>query len=125
MAADPIDERYDEIVRRLRVLPGAPEELRARVFELGTAADVRRPRRRGLTLAVAVGLLVLAAVAGLILRSGGAQQRQAVRIRRPLGGFVRSVDRGPPRRGKGDPYPPVPTRVAQVQRTVSRLTALG
>src|SRR5918911_2710853 len=78
MAADPIDERYDEIVRRLRALPGAPEELRARVLDLGTAADVRRPRRRGLTLAVAVGLLVLAAVAGLILGSGGSQ-RQSVR----------------------------------------------
>src|SRR5918911_3144827 len=77
MAADPIDERYDEIVRRLRALPGAPEELRARVLDLGTAADVRRPRRRGLTLAVAVGLLVIAAVAGLILGSGG--ERQSVR----------------------------------------------
>ena len=71
MAADPIDERYDEIVRHLRALPGAPEELRARVLDLGTAADVRRPRRRGLTLAVAVGLLVVAAVAGIVLGGSG------------------------------------------------------
>src|ERR687884_1370141 len=78
MAADPIDERYDEMVRELRALPGAPVELRERVRALGSAADVRRPRRRGLTLAVAVGLLVLAAVAGLILGSGGSQ-RQSVR----------------------------------------------
>src|SRR5437763_9794659 len=70
MAADPIDERYDEIVRRLRALPGPPAELRARVVELGATADVRRPRRRGLTLAVAVGLLVVAAVAGIVLGSG-------------------------------------------------------
>src|SRR5919198_1036193 len=79
MAADPIDERYDEIVRELRALPGAPAELRERVRALGAAADVRRPRRRGLTLAVAAGLLFIAAVAGLILGSGGSNQRQSVR----------------------------------------------
>src|SRR2546421_11978072 len=76
MAADPIDERYDEIVRRLRALPGAPEELRGRVLELGATADVRRPRRRGLTLAVAVGLLVVAAVAGLVLGTGGSGRQK-------------------------------------------------
>src|SRR5919206_2368550 len=75
MAADPIDQRYDEIVRRLRVLPGAPEGLRTRVLDLGKTADVRRPRRRGLTLAVAAGLLFVAAVAGLILGSGGSQRQ--------------------------------------------------
>src|ERR671922_249125 len=53
MAADPIDERYDEIVRELRALPGAPAELRERVRRLGSAADLQRPRRRGLTQAVA------------------------------------------------------------------------
>jgi hypothetical protein len=72
MAADPIDERYDETVRGLRALPGAPEELRGRVLELAAGADARRPRRRrGLTLAVAAGLVVVAAVAGIILGSGG------------------------------------------------------
>jgi uncharacterized protein DUF4349 len=74
MAADPIDERYDEIVRELRALPGAPEELRGRVVELAAAADRRRPRRRGLTLAVAAGLLVVAAVAGIVLGSGGSSR---------------------------------------------------
>src|SRR5919108_1541282 len=46
MAADPIDERYDEIVRELRALPGAPAELRERVRRLGSAADLQRPRQR-------------------------------------------------------------------------------
>src|SRR5437588_9906646 len=78
MAADPIDGRYDEIVRGLRAAPGAPVELRERVRRLGTAADVRRPRRRGLTLAVAVGLLVVAAIAGLILGSGGTGPQKVV-----------------------------------------------
>jgi len=78
MAADPIDERYDEIVRGLRAAPGAPVELRERVRRLGTADDVRRPRRRGLTLAVAVGLLVVAAIAGLILGSGGTGPQKVV-----------------------------------------------
>src|SRR5919109_991553 len=76
MAADPIDERYDEIVRELRALPGAPAELRERVHALGSAADVRRPRRRGLTLAVAAGLLVVAAVAGIVLGSGGSSSQK-------------------------------------------------
>jgi hypothetical protein len=76
MATDPIDERYDEIVRELRALPGAPAELRERVHALGSAADVRRPRRRGLTLAVAAGLLVVAAVAGIVLGSGGSSSQK-------------------------------------------------
>ena len=77
MAADPIDERYDEIVRGLRTLPGAPEELRGRVLQLATEADGRRPRRRGLALAVAAGLLVVAAVAGIVL--GGSDGEKAPR----------------------------------------------
>ena len=46
MAADPIDERYDEIVRGLRAAPGAPVELRERVLELAAAADKPRRSRR-------------------------------------------------------------------------------
>src|SRR5919201_2334875 len=99
---DPIDERYDEIVRELRALPGAPTELHERVRALGSAADVRRPRRRGLTLAVAVGLLVLAAVAGLILGSGGSNQRQSVRGE---AGSAKSAGGG----GVGGPHPPTVT----------------
>src|SRR2546423_3789882 len=76
MAADPIDERYDEIVHGLRALPGAPAELRGRVLELAAAAD--RPRRRGLTVAVALGLLVAAAVAGIVLGGGGSKPGQKV-----------------------------------------------
>jgi hypothetical protein len=78
MAADPIDERYDEIVRGLHALPAAPAELRGRVAELAAAADVRRPRRRGLALAVAVGLLAVAAVAGTLLSAGGPGPRKVV-----------------------------------------------
>jgi hypothetical protein len=77
MAADPIDERYDEIVRGLRALPGAPADLRGRVLELAAVADTPRPRRRGLTLAVAIGLLVVAFVAGIALTSGGSSSKKS------------------------------------------------
>jgi hypothetical protein len=73
MAADPIDERYDEIVRGLRALPGAPAELRGRVLELAAVADTPRPRRRGLRLALALSLVVVAAVAAISLTSGGSK----------------------------------------------------
>ena len=73
MAADPIDERYDEIVRGLRSLPGAPAELRGRVLELAAATDTPRPRRRGLRIALGLSLAVVAAVAAISLTSGGPQ----------------------------------------------------
>src|SRR5919202_1482972 len=75
MAADPIDERYDEIVRGLRALPGAPAELRGRVLELAATAYTPRPLRRGLTLAGAIGLLAVALVAGIVLTSGGSRSK--------------------------------------------------
>jgi Domain of unknown function (DUF4349) len=71
MAADPIDERYDEIVRGLRALPGAPAEVRGRVLELAAVADTPRPPRRALRLVVVVALLVAALVAAIALSSGG------------------------------------------------------
>src|SRR5438552_14334135 len=76
MAADPIDERYDEIVRGLRALPGAPAELRGRVLELAAVVDTPRPRRRGLRIALVFALLVVAAVAAISLTSGGPRSRQ-------------------------------------------------
>src|SRR5919202_3503413 len=76
MAADPIDGRYDEIVRGLRALPGAPAELRGRVLELAAVADTPRPRRRGLQVALALGLVVVAAVAAISLTSGGSRSGQ-------------------------------------------------
>jgi len=76
MAADPIDERYDEIVRGLRALPGAPAELRGRVLELATAADRPRPRRRGMRLALGLGLAAAAAIAAISLTSGGSRPGQ-------------------------------------------------
>src|ERR671937_276161 len=77
MAADPIDERYDEIVRRLRVLPGAPAELRGRVLELAAAADTPRPPRRGLRLVVVIALIVVALVAAISLTSGGSGSKKS------------------------------------------------
>src|SRR5437763_4233871 len=71
MATDAIDGRYDEIVRGLRALPGAPAELRGRVLELAAVADTPRPRRRGLRLVVVLALLVVALVAAIALSSGG------------------------------------------------------
>jgi uncharacterized protein DUF4349 len=93
MAADPIDERYDEIVHGLRALSGAPEELRGRVVELAAAADRRRPRRRGLALAVAAGLLVVAAVAGILLGGSADEKapRGAVRGEPSFGGKARAL----------------------------------
>src|ERR671931_1658869 len=76
MAADPIDERYDEIVRGLRSLPGAPAELRGRVLELAAATDTPRPRRRGLRIALGLSLAVVAAVAAISLTSGGTPRSQ-------------------------------------------------
>jgi hypothetical protein len=194
MAADPIDERYDDIVRGLRALPGAPEELHGRVLELATAADRPRSRRRGLRLALGLGLAAVAAIAAISLTSGGSrpgQQKLAgeaasggkaatpqratphravfapaarphltdlglpitpgrltevhaslrlrvrsvdalskatartMRITRSLGGFVQSVDYGTPSGGNGDAYLTVRIPVGNVQKAVTRFTALG
>ena len=202
MAADPIDERYDEIVRGLRALPGAPAELRGRVLELAAAADAPRPPRRGLRLAVVMALLVAAFVAVISLTSGGSGSKKtsassgggtvearpaltprrpraktftthsaqlgkvpgafdepagglpitpgrltevhaslrlrvrnveglskatarAMRITRSLGGFVQSVDYGTPSGGNGDAYLTVRIPVGNVQKAVTRFTALG
>jgi hypothetical protein len=201
MAADPIDERYDEIVRGLRALPGAPAELRGRVLELAAVADTPRPPRRGLRLAVVMALLVAAFVAAISLTSGGSGSKSssassggavearpalprkrdsaktftthsaqlgkvpgalngpagglpitpgrltevhaslrlrvrnvdelskatahAMRITRNLGGFVQSVDYGTPSGGNGDAYLTVRIPVGNVQKAVTRFTALG
>jgi Domain of unknown function (DUF4349) len=193
MAAEQIDERYDEIVHGLRALSGAPAELRGRVLELAAAADVPRPRRRGLRIALALGLVVVAAVAAISLTSGGSRSGQksaggsgvserasraatphgartkpaprlttlgqesalpitpgrltevhaslrlrfrsvdglskatarAMRITRRLGGFVQSVDYGTPSGGNGDAYLTVRIPVGNVQKAVTRFTALG
>jgi len=208
MAADPIDERYDEIVRGLRALPGAPAELRGRVLELAAVADTPRPPRRGLRLVVVVALVVAALVAAISLTSGGSGSKKtsasgggsvearpsrasgaaptreraktftrethsaqlapvlhgaankpavglplspgrltevhaslrlrvrnvdglskatahAMRITRSLGGFVQSVDYGTPSGGNGDAYLTVRIPVGNVQKAVTRFTALG
>jgi hypothetical protein len=72
-ASDLIDERYDDLVRELRTLPGAPEELRARVLSAASAAEERRPRR-SLRLPrprlLALALVPTAAVAAVALAIG-------------------------------------------------------
>jgi hypothetical protein len=165
MAADPIDERYDEIVRGLRALPGAPAELRVRVVELAAVADTPRPRRRGLRVALALGLVVVAAVAAISLTSGGSRTGQqklageaatggkaATRQRAapPRSVFAPAVhpkltelglpitpgrltqvhaslrlDYGTPSGGNGDAYLTVRIPVGNVQKAVTRFTALG
>ena len=106
MAADPIDERYDQIVRELRALPGAPAELRERVRALGSAADERRPRRRrGLTLAVAAGLLVVAAVAGIVLGSGS-NPKSATPRERSAGASAARAAPGTATRAEFAPFTP-------------------
>jgi hypothetical protein len=116
MAADPIDERYDEIVRGLHALPGPPAELRGRVAELAAAADVRRPRRRGLALAVAVGLLAVAAVAGIVLGSRDSAPQQKV------SGAAVGTRTGATELAKPKSAQPVPARA---NRTADRAQALG
>src|ERR671931_495631 len=91
MAADPIDERYDEIVRGLRALPGAPAELRGRVLELGAVADTPRPPRRGLRTALGLSLAVVAAVAAISLTSGGSRSGKKVSGEAASSGAARSA----------------------------------
>jgi hypothetical protein len=78
-----IDERFDEIVRELRTLPGAPEPLRKRVFERAAAEPVRPTsgwwsrfslRTMGWTLATAgAGFVAIALAYGVVtgVQTGG------------------------------------------------------
>jgi hypothetical protein len=80
---DVIDERFDEIVRELRTLPGAPDALRERVRELAAEEPaVRRPssgwvprwltfRHFGWTVATAGAGFVAVALAYGVITSGG------------------------------------------------------
>lgn len=80
---DVIDERFDEIVRELRTLPGAPEHLRERVRELAAEEPtVREPssgwvpkwltfRNFGWTIATAGAGFVAVALAYGVVTSGG------------------------------------------------------
>jgi uncharacterized protein DUF4349 len=87
MSTPEIDERFDDLVRELRTLPGAPDELRERVRGLAEAAPepARRSSRGKLVLVLAtvalVGLAGLAAVYGLVT-SGSQHQKSASRAHR-------------------------------------------
>ena len=66
MSTPEIDERFDDLVRELRTLPGAPDELRARVRGLTEAAPPVAPRRRRTRrLVLVAACLVLLGVAGV------------------------------------------------------------
>jgi len=82
---DVIDERFDEIVRELRTLPGAPERLRERVRELAAQEPAPQPkapapwkhwltfRSVGWTIAtVGAGFVVVALGYGIATSSGPA-----------------------------------------------------
>ena len=82
MSTPEIDERFDDLVRELRTLPGAPEELRARVRILTQAAPAeprRRRTRRRLVLVVAclalLGIAGVTAVYGIVSSGGGGGQQ--------------------------------------------------
>ena len=118
-ASDLIDERYDDLVRELRTLPGAPEELRARVLSAASAAEERRPRR-SLRLPrprlLALALVPVAAVAAVALAVGlhGSSPPTATRAEEH-GGFVKSAGGG----GSGKATVTVPA----AQRTLRAATA--
>jgi hypothetical protein len=72
-ASDLIDERFDDIVRELRTLPGAPEDLRTRVLSTASAAEATRPRRLRLPRPRLLALTLVpaaAAVAAVALAIG-------------------------------------------------------
>jgi len=83
MSTPELDPRFDDLVRELRTLPRAPEELRARVLGLADAASPAPPRRRRtrrLVLVVAclalLGIAGVAAVYGIVSSGGGGGQRE-------------------------------------------------
>ena len=82
MSTPEIDERFDDLVRELRTLPGAPVELRERIRRLEEMPlPEPRPRMRRLALVGAtvalVGVAGVAAVYGLVSSGGGTGQQKA------------------------------------------------
>ncbi|HEX6702251.1 MAG TPA: DUF4349 domain-containing protein [Gaiellaceae bacterium] len=65
MSTPEIDERFDDLVRELRTLPGAPAELRDRVRELAAAPPPGRKRPRAGRLVLVVAVLALLGIAGV------------------------------------------------------------
>jgi Domain of unknown function (DUF4349) len=72
-ASDLIDERFDDLVRELRTLPGAPEDLRERVLASARAREAagpRRPLRLPRPRLLALALVPAAAAAAVALAIG-------------------------------------------------------
>jgi hypothetical protein len=83
MSTPELDPRFDDLVRELRTLPGAPDELRARVRRLTEPVPPRRPRVARVAVVAAclvlLGVAGVAAVYGIVSSGGGgAQQEKAV-----------------------------------------------
>src|SRR2546423_10783798 len=83
MSTPELDPRFDDLVRELRTLPRAPEELRARVLGLAEASPAPPRRRRSGRLVLVAACLALlgiagvAAVYGIVSSGGGGQQEKA------------------------------------------------
>lgn len=82
MSTPELDPRFDDLVRELRTLPRAPEELRARVLGLAEPSPAPPRRRRTGRLVLVAACLVLLGVAGVaavygIVSSGGGSRSQA------------------------------------------------
>ena len=107
IADDRIDERFDEIVRELRALPGAPEELRDRVLATAAGAEEDRPRRslrlpRPRLLALVLLPAAAVAVVGLAVGLHGSSTPTAVPAagRENVGGGGADTKRAPAPAGK-------------------------
>ena len=127
MSTPEIDERFDDLVRELRTLPGAPDELRTRVLGLAESAPEpaprwrgsRRPQLRRLALvATCLTLVVIAGVAGIygLVTSGGPttnhRERAAATHTMTTGAEVG----GPSAALPATPPPPPPTAQAMGKR---------
>jgi Domain of unknown function (DUF4349) len=85
MSTPEIDERFDDLVRELRTIPGAPDELRTRVRALGEGEPERPRRPRVGRLVLVVACLALLAVAGVaavygLVTSGGSTTRERAAV---------------------------------------------
>jgi hypothetical protein len=131
MSTPEIDERFDDLVRELRTLPGAPDELRTRVRQLTVAPAPRRKRPRVGRLVLVVAVLALLAIAGVaavygLVTSGGTStqaRREGVHAAQTVGGS--SGGGGSGNVGAPDLAPPAPEALAKTpsQRVFGPVTA--
>ena len=125
MSTPEIDERFDDLVRELRTIPGAPDELRARVRALGERQPEhpRRPRVGRLVLVVAclalLGVAGIAAVYGLVTSGGSSTQEKAAGTVAGSGGAIRGEPNRVPRVHAAAKRPPKATFAPTTTVTLS------